>query len=198
MAAPGENRSKYGVSRKSDRSAIQAETAKSGAGGSLNSLNELLYKPPMNPYVVSSCLRASLRFPYATHVLAYAADSGHVKLTHRLRVGVLSVSPQELLTRAPFLMQPPELFKMTYSEEEDDENYLRVSASWCRCSSCKSRNGVCGSGIHLEGWRAAAPSERLRACLRACLGELTRPSPHSFPKPAVSGAFGCPKCCNST
>ena len=65
----------------------------------------------MNPYVVSSCLRASLRFPYATHVLAYAAVSEHVKLTHGLRVGVLSVSPQELLTRAPFLMQTPELFK---------------------------------------------------------------------------------------
>ena len=30
--------------------------------------SERLYKPPMNPYVVSSCLRASLRFPYATHV----------------------------------------------------------------------------------------------------------------------------------
>ena len=72
---------------------------------------ERLYKPPMNPYVVSSCLCASLRFPYATHVLAYAAVSEHVKLTHGLRVGVLSVSPQELLTRAPFLMQTPELFK---------------------------------------------------------------------------------------
>ena len=73
--------------------------------------NERLYKPPMNPYVVSSCLRASLRFPYATHVLAYAAVSEHVKLTHGLRVNVLSVSPQELLTRPPFLMQTPELFK---------------------------------------------------------------------------------------
>ena len=31
---------------------------------------ERLYKPPMNPYVVSSCLRASLRFPCATHVSA--------------------------------------------------------------------------------------------------------------------------------
>ena len=77
---------------------------------SQQSPNERLYKPPMNPYVVSSCLRASLRFPYATHVLAYAAVSKHVKLTHGLR-GVLSVSPQELLTRAPFLMQTPELFK---------------------------------------------------------------------------------------
>ena len=65
----------------------------------------------MNPYVVSSCFRASLRFPYATHVLTYAAVSEHVKLTHGLRVGVLSVSPQELLTRAPFLMQTPVLFK---------------------------------------------------------------------------------------
>ena len=78
------------------------------------SLTERLYKPPMNPYVVSSCLRASLGFPCATHGLAYAADSKQVKLTHRLRVGVVSVSPQELLTRAPFLVQPPELFKMMW------------------------------------------------------------------------------------
>ena len=68
----------------------------------------------MNPYVASSCLRASLRFPYATHVLAYAAVRQHVKLTHRLRVGVLSVSPQELLTRASFPVQPPELLKMMW------------------------------------------------------------------------------------
>ena len=76
--------------------------------------DERLYKPAMNPYVVSSCLRASLRFPYATHVLAYAAVKQHVKLTHRLRVGVLSVSPQELLTRASFPVQPPELLKMMW------------------------------------------------------------------------------------
>ena len=44
---------------------------------------ERLYKPPMNPYAVACCLRASLRFPCATHVLAYAAVSEHVKLTHR-------------------------------------------------------------------------------------------------------------------
>ena len=68
----------------------------------------------MNPYVVSSCLRASLRFPYATRVSPYAAVSAHVKLTHGLRVHVLSVSPQELLARAPFLMQPPELLKMMW------------------------------------------------------------------------------------
>ena len=74
---------------------------------------ERLYKPPMNPYVVSSCLRASLRFPYATHVLAYAAVRQHVELTHRLRVSVLSNSPQELLTRASFPVQP-ELLKMMW------------------------------------------------------------------------------------
>ena len=79
--------------------------------------NERLYKPPMNPCVVSSCLRASLCFPYATHVLAYAAVSEHVKLTHGLRVGVLSVSPHELLTRAPLLMQTPELMTKNYPHE---------------------------------------------------------------------------------
>ena len=46
-------------------------------------------------------LALSLRDP----CLAYAAVSEHVKLTHGLRVGVLSVSPQELLTQAPLLMQ---------------------------------------------------------------------------------------------
>ena len=65
-------------------------------GGSLKPF-ERLYKPPMNTYVVSSCLRASLRFPYAIHVLAYPAVSEHVKLTHRLRVGVLSVSLKNCL-----------------------------------------------------------------------------------------------------
>ena len=67
-----------------------------------NSQDERLYKLPMNPYVVSSCLRASLRFSYATHVFAYKADSEHVELARRLRVGAWSVSAQELLTRAPF------------------------------------------------------------------------------------------------
>ena len=79
--------------------------------------NEPLYKPPMNPCVVSSCLRASLRFPYATHVSAYAAVSEHVKLTHRLRVSDLSVSPQE--------------WHVDDSEEEDEEELpSRVSAAF--------------------------------------------------------------------
>ena len=131
-----------------------------GEGGS----TERLYKPPMNPYVVSSCLRASLRFSYATHVFAYVADSQHVELARRLRVGIWSVSPQQLLTRAPFLMQPPELFKMMYPEEEDCEE-LPSSSSFsglALCSYCKSRNGFCGSDIHLEGKRAAELSELTR------------------------------------
>ena len=148
----------------------------------------------MNPYVVSSCLRASLRFSYATHVFAYAADSEHVELARRLRVGVWSVSAQELLTRAPFLMQPPELLKMMYPEEEDDEELPSSSFSGLAlCSYCKSRNGLCGSDIHLEGKRAAELSELTRT-LRACLRKLTRPSPFSFPKSVVSEAFvvlGC-------
>ena len=44
----------------------------------------------MNPYVVSGCFRASLRFPYANG-LACAAASKHVELTHRLRIGVCRI-----------------------------------------------------------------------------------------------------------
>ena len=44
------------------------------------------------------------------HLLGYVTVSEHVKLT-RLRFGI---SPQELLARAPFPMQLPELFKMTW------------------------------------------------------------------------------------
>ena len=48
----------------------------------------------------------------------------------------------ELLTRAPFLMQPPELFKMMYSEEENDEELpLSSFSGLALCSYCKSRNG---------------------------------------------------------
>ena len=84
----------------------------------------------MNPNnVVSSCLRASLCFPYATHVLAYAAVSEHVKLTHGLRVGVLSVSPQELLTRAPLLMQTPELMTKNYPHESQRLGIVVIAAS---------------------------------------------------------------------
>ena len=69
----------------------------------------------MNPHVVSSCFRAGLRFPCATHALAYAEAREHVKLTHGLRMAVLSVSPQELLAPAPVLMQQEgELFKMMW------------------------------------------------------------------------------------
>ena len=113
---------------------------------------ERLYKPPMNTYVVSSCLRASLRFPYAIHVLAYAAVSEHVKLTHRLRVGVLSVSPQEVLTRAPCLTQPPELFKMTWTTlrkkitKSYPHEFQRLGVVVLR-----SRNILLGGGIRREG-----------------------------------------------
>ena len=88
-----------------------------------------------------------------------------------------------------FLMQPPELFKMMHPEEEDDEELPSSSFSGLAlCSYCKSRNGLCGSDIHLEGKRAAELSELTRT-LRACLRKLTRPSPFSFPKSAVSEAF---------
>ena len=107
----------------------------------------------MNPYVVSSCLRASLRFPYATHVLAYAAVRQHVKLTHRLRVGVLSVSPQELLTRASFPVQPPELLKMMLMcVEEMTKNYAReLQQLGVVVFAANQETGFCGSGIHHEG-----------------------------------------------
>ena len=105
----------------------------------------------------------------------------------------LSVSPQELLTRAPFLTQPPDPLKMMYSEEEDDEEPPSSSFSGLALLFL-----LLGSGIRLEGWRAAGLSGLTRT-LRACLRELTRPSPFSFRKPAVSEAFVCPsKGCNST
>ena len=152
------------------------------------SANEQLYKPPMNPCVVSSCLRTSLRFPYATPalaVLAYAAVSEHVKLTHRLGVGVLSASPQEFLTRAPFLMQQNDVDD---SEEEDDEELpSRLSAAWRCCSYCRSRNMFCSSGIHREGWRAAELGELMQILRR--LRELTRPSPFSFPNQRLQKPF---------
>ena len=116
---PGHAATSSAASEKSPRAARPAALGVAALGARPRRCHaenpiERLYKPPMNPYVVSSCLRASLRFPYATHVLAYAAVKQHVKLTHRLRVGVLSVSPQELLTRASFPVQPPELLKMMW------------------------------------------------------------------------------------
>ena len=49
------------------------------------------------------------------------------------------------------------------SEEEDDEELpSRDSSASRRCSSCRSRNGLCRGGINGEGQRAAE------------LGELTQ------------------------
>ena len=53
----------------------------------------------------------------------FSLRGSRVKLTHGLRVGVLSVSPQELLARAPFLMQPLELFKMMWMTLKMTKNY---------------------------------------------------------------------------
>ena len=51
----------------------------------------------------------------------------------------------------------------------------------------------------LAGSRAKRAYANLTRTLRACLHELTRPSPFSFPKSAASEAFVCPsKGCNST
>ena len=97
---------------------------------------ERLYKPPMNTSI---------------HDLAYAAVSEHVKLTHRLRVGVLSASPQELLTRAPCLMQSPELFKMTWATLRKMTKSYPREFQRLGVVVLRSRNILCSSGIRREG-----------------------------------------------
>ena len=73
--------------------------------------------------MVSGCLRASLRFPYATHVLAYAADSEHDKLTRRLRVARFERFPSRIAYAGYFSHVAAKTAQddLDDSAEDDDE-----------------------------------------------------------------------------
>ena len=118
-------------------------------------------------------------------VSAYTAVSEHVKLTRGLRVGVLSLFPQEcgLLYAAARTVQDD----VDDSVEEDGKDYPQEFRGLALLFLLVKKR------LRRHPWRGLASSRRRAANLARLLTQgNTRPSPFTFPKSPIAEAFVCP------